>query len=106
MDKTVAGLLGAVGALAAAGSVNAMPGAPALDTGVLEARSYSDLLKPIPNAVALLRQQDSQAMENDALVEQAQLYIGTPRYRRHHHHHHHRYVRHHHHHDRAAASES
>ena len=58
MDKKLAGLLGTVGAIAAslpaaAAPVNARP--------ALQASSYADLFKPIPNAVAMLDAADSQA---------------------------------------------
>ena len=53
MDKTLAGLLGAVGALA---SLNTAQAAPSSDPSeVLKAGSFADLLEPIPNAMEKLQ---------------------------------------------------
>src|SRR3984893_3241279 len=79
---------------------------------VLNARSYSELLQPIPNAVALLMAADSvngapgkTESEQKPDMQLAQYYPHHHHhhhYRRyhhhHHHHHHHRYHHHHHHH--------
>ncbi len=94
MDKTLAGLLGAVGALAAISPTHAATAVhPSLDE-TMQAASYADLLKPIPNATALLKASDAQ------LAEAPQAEVMAVQY--HHHHHHHRYYRrryyHHHHH--------
>lgn len=116
MDKTVAGLIGAVTLLAAANPAQAaMPVATDLKAA-MQAESYADLLKPIPDAVALLRESDAAeakaellapASEGEATVQEAQYYYPHHHhhhrfYRRfyHHHHHHHRFFRrfHHHHH--------
>lgn len=99
MDKTLAGLIGAVGAFAAvAPSQAAIPGAAQLDVA-MQASSYADLLKPIPNATTLLRVSDAREAEQPARVMEVQYY-----HHHHHHHHHHRYYRpryhHHHHHNR------
>ncbi len=94
MDKTIAGLLGAVGALVAGTSAQAAPA-----VSVLHATSYSDLLRPVPNAVEALKALDA---AEQAQVETVQygptIVIGRDH---HHHHHHHRVYRrprHHHHH--------
>ncbi len=97
MDKSLAGLLGVMGAFAVASPSHAMPAATVDVDGVMHADSYGDLLKPIPNALAvqkaLLEQNSAQPAEPEILSVQ---------YYRHHHHHHHRYYRrryyHHHHH--------
>ena len=95
MDKTVAGVLGAVGALVAGVSAQASP------ANVLQAESYAELLRPIPNAAATLRALETQEA---AALEQVQYYYPPPPrpYYYHHHHHHHfyrpRYYYHHHHH--------
>ncbi len=97
------GLLGAVGALVAGVPAQAAVSAP---QAVLEAASYADLLRPIPNAAATLKALDAP----EARIEEAQYYPyyyppPPPRYYHHHHHHHHRYYQryyhhhHHHHHD-------
>jgi hypothetical protein len=117
MDKTVAGLIGAVTLLAAADPAQAaMPAQTGL-AAAMQAESYADLLKPIPDAVALLKESDEAAAkaellpaasEGEATVQQAQYYYHHHHHHHHgfyppfyhHHHHHHRYYRryHHHHH--------
>jgi len=107
MDKTVAGLVGAVTLLAVVDPAQAAMPAPVRLQAAMQAESYADLLKPIPDAVALLKESDAAAAqaeplpaasEGDATVQQAQYYY------HHHHHHHHRfygpYYHHHHHHHR------
>ncbi len=94
MDKTVAGVLGAVGALVAGTSAQA-----ATPESVLHASSYAELLRPISNAVETLRALDSQEA---ARLQEAQYYYYPPPAYYYHHHHHNRYYRpryyHHHHH--------
>ena len=101
MDKTIVGMIGAVGALMAATPAMAAPAHPLTVDTVMQANSYADLLKPIPNALALLKASEAAgadivqgpAHDGDALVQEVQF----------HHHHHHRYYRrrrHHHHHHR------
>ena len=106
MDKTIAGLLGAMGALAAAVPANAGVAAPVKTTAAMRASSYADLLTPIPNALALLKASEAAdtqaellppALEGEAPVQQAQIVLNLG-HRHHHHHHHHRYYRRHHHH--------
>ena len=53
----------------------------------MQVRSYSDLLKPIPNALELLKAQE--AAGGEAKLEEVQVIIGAPR----HHHHHNQYRR-------------
>ena len=92
MDKSIAGLLGGVSALALAGSAHAAS-APVEPVNTLPpAQSYAELLDPIPNAVELLKAQ--QTAESDAGIDQrqvelAQYYPYYPYYHHHHHHHHH-----------------
>ena len=97
MDKSIAGLIGAVGAMAAATpAMAATNAAPQLDE-VMQVTSYADLLKPIPNAVAM-----KQAYDEAQAARPAEPEVMTIQYYHHHHHHHHyRYWRrrwHHHHH--------
>jgi hypothetical protein len=80
MDKKIAGLLGAVGALASLGT--AQGATPSDPTEVLKARSYADLLEPIPGALAALKAVDEAATTGGDNVQVAQ-------YAHHHHHHHH-----------------
>jgi len=95
MDKNIAGLIGAVGALVVGTQAHAATGAPMTMDAALQTSSYADLLKPIPNALALLKAEAAAASEAPvqtppADVEKVQYY--------HHHHHHHHHRRHHHHH--------
>jgi hypothetical protein len=88
MDKRIAGLLGAAAVLTAVNSAQAATSSPT--TGVEPAATYRDLLEPIPNALALLKTEETQGTETPP--------AGTTRLADHHHHHHHRSRRHHHHH--------
>lgn len=95
MDKKIAGLIGAVTALASFDVAHAATVTQYKDA--MTVNSYDDLLKPIPNATALLKTSDAvladEAAAEQPKVELAQFY--------HHHHHHHRWWRrwyHHHHH--------
>ena len=97
MDQKIVGIVGAIAGLvsldAAQGTATAMPN-PEAPKG---ARSFAELLDPIPNALAMLRAADSTAPRN-----QAEQTTDVRVAQNHHHHHHHRYVkpkrRHHHHH--------
>ncbi len=96
MDKKLAGLIGAVGALVAAAPAQAATAAPVTLDAALQAHSYADLLKPIPNALALLQ---AEALKEDEPVAEGEAPVETVQYRHHHHHHHHhrrRRWRHHH----------
>jgi hypothetical protein len=100
MDKKIAGLAGAVSGLAMMTAAEAAQ--PREVTEVLNARSYAELLQPIPNAVALLMAADAvnaarakAETEQDPNVKLAQYYWD---HHHHHHHHHHRWYYHHHHH--------
>ena len=93
MDKTLAGLIGAVGALAVATPAQAAPlRAPTLDE-VMRAESYADLLKPIPNAAAVLQASDEAARSEAARSEADVLEVQYYYHHHHHHHHHNRYYR-------------
>lgn len=96
MDKKLMGLLGAVSTLATATAALASPSphpADGLD-GALQARSFDDLLAPVPNAGAVLRaldEADAARVAREPEVELAQDYseYARPRVFRPHHHHHH-----------------
>ena len=88
MDKKIAGLLGAVATLGAFGAAQAAPLAHPAPTDVLEANSFADLLKPIPNAAVLL-----QAVDESGPVSSADANVQLVQYHHHHHHHHHAYRR-------------
>ena len=103
MDKTVAGLIGAVAALATATPQPAS--AAAVFETAMQASSYADLLKPIPNALDLMRASAEASEAGGAVRSTAEggATVQPVQYYHHHHHHHHhryrrRYYRHHHHH--------
>jgi hypothetical protein len=94
MDKKTAGLVGVISALPLAAAAPAA--AKTLDE-VMTPRSYAELLQPIPNAPALLKEAiaSQPGQEPEARVETAQYYdpyggdgyYQRPRYHHHHHHH-------------------
>ena len=94
MDKTLVGLVAAIGALATVSPVQA-DASSRLSTA-MEATSFRDLLRPIPNASALLEIADAQ----ESVSPQEGVQLAQYDYYYHHHHHHHRrhYYHHHHHH--------
>lgn len=100
MDKSLAGLIGALAGLTAVAPAQAATAIPHSIAQALQAASYADLLAPIPNAAELLRAVQAQAENGPALAE-GEAVVQDVQY---HHHHHHRYyrrrriVRHHHHH--------
>ena len=101
MYKKIAGVIGAISSMAAMTAVQASP-APNVPE-VSTARSYAELLQPIPDAVAQLkvaRAADAEGAKTE--TEQGSnvklaWHHHHHRYH-HHHHHHHRYHHHHHHH--------
>jgi hypothetical protein len=111
MDKKIAGLLGAAAAVATVGCAQASTAPAQAPNDPLTARSYADLLTPIPNATEALIA-DNARLEAKPFegVQLAQYYHhhhhhhhGYYRYRHHHHHHgYYRYNRHHHHHHHGA----
>jgi hypothetical protein len=106
MERKTAGLLGALAGLTAMGGGTALA---ATDTTLppepLQITSYSDLLRPIPNAVELLKAHNAafqeQARSAPPVAEGAPLTQVHDNYYHHHHHHyyHHHHHHHHHHHD-------
>ncbi len=101
MDRNVAGLIGAVTTLAAAAPSHAVTPARLTADAVMRVSSYADLLKPIPNALALMEEVSAKeasaevamarsaaaASGDEARLLEAQYY--PPHYHHHHHHHHH-----------------
>jgi hypothetical protein len=92
MDKKTAGLAGALAIGTFIAPAQATPPAQALS----RANAYTELLKPIPNAVAELRAADAVAHEEAQRRQAAPLtqlaqYWGDGGYYYHHHHHHHNY---------------
>jgi len=90
------GLLGGASALALIGGGQASAAAPVDEAnGLVPARSFAELLDPIPNAANVLRAEDERA-PNEASSGEKPLVVAQ--YHHHHHHHHHHHYRHHHHH--------
>ena len=86
MNKSVVGLLGGVSALALIGCAQSALAKPVLT--LQPARSYAELLDPIPNASELIREVD----RRPGFVE-AQFYSEDDQpYHHHHHHHHHHHI--------------
>jgi hypothetical protein len=102
MDKKLVGAIGAIAGLATLDTTaQAAPAAtPAQPQG---ARSFAELLDPIPNAVAALRAADAAAVAaREQGVQDPAGEVQVAGWRRHHHHHHrYRHHHHHHHHHRA-----
>jgi len=108
MDKKIAGVIGAITGLAALDQAAQATPAATPPQDLMNARSFADLLDPIPNAVAALRAADAAAAQErqgpavGGLTGEVQV-AGM---HHHHHHHHHRVIRriirhilpHHHHH--------
>jgi hypothetical protein len=97
MDKRTAGLVGALSALAPLAAA-AAPAAPTL-ADVMAPRSYAELLQPIPNAPALLKEAMAAAPETAAepRIESAQYYGDDSYYHHHNNYYRQRRYRHHHH---------
>ena len=92
MDKKIAGLLGAVAAVATIGGAQASTGPAQTPNDSLSVQSYADLLTPISNATEAL------ASDNARLDAKAGGEVQLAQYHHHHHHHHHHWRRYHHHH--------
>ncbi len=96
MDKTLIGMVAAIGAMA--------PLAAHADVSTtevsasMEASSFSELLKPIPNALAILKAVDEQETVNPTPEGVQDDGVMMAQYHHHHHHHHHHHYYHHHHH--------
>jgi hypothetical protein len=96
VDKTIMGLLGGASALALLGGGQASAAASVDEAkGLPPARSFAELLDPIPNAANVLRVEYERAA-TDASADERPLVVAQ--YHHHHHHHHHHHYRHHHHH--------
>jgi G3E family GTPase len=97
LDKTIIGLLGGASALALLGGAPASAASSPDEANVLRpARSFAELLDPIPNAASVLRIEDERTAA-DAPADEKPLVVAQ--YHHHHHHHpHHHYHHHHHHH--------
>jgi hypothetical protein len=104
MEKSTAGLVGAIASLATMGTAQAAHPVqtPAhLMPQVMSVSSYAELLQPIPNAPDLLKASNAELLqksEAQARVQEVQYYNQGPppgyydqqqQYHHHHHHHHH-----------------
>lgn len=97
MDKKIAGLLGAVAALASLDAAQAATSAVPNPAATMRAGSYAELLAPIPNAVALLSADDAartgqSSAKGTQLAQHHHHHRYHRRHRRHHHHHHSNYM--------------
>ncbi len=97
------GLLGGASALALLSGPPASAAPPVDSVSVLQpARSFAELLEPIPNAKKVLRAEDERS--NDGVSEEKPIVMAQyyhhhhHHYHYHHHHHHHHYYHHHYHH--------
>jgi len=104
MNKVV-GLVGAISGLATLDVAQAGTVASPNTAGLPDARSFAELLEPVPNALAVLRAMDAadatrtmEAADPNLIPVQYHHHHHHHRYRHHHHHHHHRWWRRHHHH--------
>ena len=102
MDKTLMGIVAAVASLAPMAAAQAAP-TPAEVTQALNASSFAELLKSVPNAAAILEAADGMRAEEKAVGVQVAYHHHHHSWWWHHHHHHfwwhnHWYHHHHHHH--------
>jgi len=104
MERKTAGLLGALAGVAALGGTAAQAASrdAVMPPEPLAVTSYSDLLRPIPNAAEVLKAHNAELMERannaPAGVEQVEWYEDGYGHHHHHHHYHHHHHHHHHHH--------
>jgi hypothetical protein len=101
MDKKLMGMLGAASALALVAGVSAPAAASANEpNGLAPARSFAELLDPIPNAVDVLKADNEERTSDPAPASErvAEDYHHHHHYHHHHYYHHHHWYHHHHHH--------
>jgi hypothetical protein len=90
MDKTIVGVLAAIGAIAPAAGAQAAV-TPADVDRAMNAGSFAELLQSVPNASAILNAaEEMRATQTGHAMQVA--------WHHHHHHHHHWWYHHHHHH--------
>jgi hypothetical protein len=97
MDKKVAGMIAVMGALAPLAAAQAAAPASEVEQA-MQARSFSELLQPIPNAAAVLKAVNEKTADESQSDTKGEVQVAQ--YHHHHHHHHHwrRWYHHHHHH--------
>ncbi len=102
MEKTLMGLVAAIGAAAPLTGAHASLVSYDEATRALQVSSVAELLEPVANSAAILQALDSAALEKNAApeknVELAQFYYHHHHHHWYHHHHHHHHWYHHHHH--------
>jgi hypothetical protein len=97
LDKTIISLLSGASALALLGGSQASAAPTVDEANVLQpARSFAELLDPIPNAGNVLRAEIERG--GDAAVAKEKPMVVAQYHHHHHHHYHHHYYHHHHHH--------
>jgi len=95
MEKTLMGLVAAIGAAAPLAGAHASAVSTEDATRALHVTSIAELLEPVANSTAILAALDSAPVkETTTSVKGLQI----AQWHHHHHHHHHRYYHHHHHH--------
>jgi hypothetical protein len=96
LDKTFIALLGGASALALLSGSPASAASPPAEINMLQpARSFAELLDPIPNAENMLRAEN----ERDAAAEGQPVVVAQYYHHHHHHHYHHHHYHHHHYYD-------
>jgi len=94
MDKTIVGVLAAIGSIAPMAAAQAAV-APAEVDRAMNASSFAELLQSVPNAPAILKAAKQQRAESPKGDE---VQVAQHHHHHHYHHHHHHYHHHHHHH--------
>jgi hypothetical protein len=103
MDKIIISLLGGASALALLGGYQASAASLSDQVNLLQpARSFAELLDPIPNAENVLRAEidrgdDAAAADKPMLMAQYHHHHHHYHHHHHHHHYHHHHYHHHHH---------
>jgi hypothetical protein len=101
MEKTTIGLIAALGAAAAA-SPAAASAPPSAADRILKPASLAELLEPVADPVATLKEMDARQLEPVEVADETVVYHHHHHHRviimRHHHHYHHHWHHHHHHH--------
>jgi hypothetical protein len=96
MEKKTAKLVGALAGLASMGTAQAAIHSDPSPAQASQVSSYAELLKPIPNALELLKASNAQLLQQKAearpgveLAQYNNFAPPPPAYHHHHHHHHH-----------------
>jgi hypothetical protein len=92
MEKTVIGLVAALGAAAPLAGAQAAVMSADEANNALRAASVADLLEPAPNAVAVLAALDADQQPQPGAADKG---VQVAQWHHHHHHHHHYYHHHH-----------